>query len=208
MLLLVSGATRTTRPEGTGHLIVPKAWNDPAQLGLMPGRWAMDNGAFSGFDEGAFVRMLEAYQPYHASQGSRGCLFVTAPDVVGDAASTRKRWAFWARMIHAYDMPAAYVLQEGVESVGVPHDADAVFIGGKAAAFKWSPIVRSIVGYAKAKGQHVHAGRVNSAQRAHLMADLGVDSYDGGQFTMFPDLKIPLHQVWEDTRRQQPGLGL
>ena len=82
MLVLVSGATRTVRPDHVGHLVVPRQWNLADRLALKPGRWAMDNGAFSGFDEGAFVRMLERFDRVG------GCIFVTAPDVVTDAAAT------------------------------------------------------------------------------------------------------------------------
>jgi len=56
MLLLVSGATLHPRSERVGHLIVPKAWGLPNSINPQPGRWAMDNGAFSGFDAGAFVQ--------------------------------------------------------------------------------------------------------------------------------------------------------
>jgi len=46
--MLVSGATVTKkRWRQVGELIVPGAWNQPNQLRLELGRWAMDNGAFA-----------------------------------------------------------------------------------------------------------------------------------------------------------------
>jgi hypothetical protein len=159
----------------------------------------MDNGAFTGFDPGAFVRMLETFHDIP------GCLFVTAPDVVGDAAATSKAWPFWSTVIRGLGHRPAYVLQEGVEELGVPDDATCLFIGGKdkAGAFKSSWPVRALVSYAVARGHWVHAGRVNSKTRADLMEGMGVQSYDGGQFTRFPDLKQPLHQAWEDEREDR-----
>lgn len=62
MLVLVSGATKTVRPDHAGHLVMPRSWNDPDELPLMPGRWAMDNGCFVGLDPGAFMRMLYAFR--------------------------------------------------------------------------------------------------------------------------------------------------
>src|SRR5689334_11333031 len=79
MILFVSGATKTAKRFPVGELIVPGANSLPDTLKLEPGKWAMDNGAFSGFDAASFVRMLERFH------GRHGCRFVAAPDVVADA---------------------------------------------------------------------------------------------------------------------------
>ncbi len=202
MLLLVSGATRTPRSETVGHFIVPKAWNDPATLDLQHGRWAMDNGAFSGFDEGAFVRMLEVFSEY------AGCLFVTAPDVVADAASTRRRWPFWWRLISGLGFPVAFVAQDGLSPEQVPWDElGALFIGGST-AYKESAEVRGLMAYAKARGIWTHWGRVNGKRRYELALKCGCDSIDGTGFSMFPDTNIPLAAEWKAAIGQQPELGL
>ncbi len=54
-----------------------------------PGRpWAIDNGAFAGFDARAFLSLLER-EKHHREN----CLFVTVPDVVGAARRmTLGRW--------------------------------------------------------------------------------------------------------------------
>lgn len=149
MILLVSGATTYPRDAQIGHLIVPKQWNDPRSLDLSQ-PWAMDNGAFSGFDAGAFVRMLEAYHPY---QASHSCRFVVAPDVVADAAATRKLWPFWSRLIRGLGYPVAFVAQDGLLHDVTPwNELDALFIGGST-AYKESGDARSLCGYAKAKGK-------------------------------------------------------
>lgn len=200
MLLLVSGATRFPRTEQVGHLIVPKQWNLPASLQLPPGTWAMDNGAFSGFDEGAFVRMLEAYQ--HQA----GCLFVTAPDVVGDAASTLARWPFWAQLLTGLGHKPAFVAQDGLTPARVPWDAlGALFIGGST-AYKESAEARTLCGIAKAKGIWVHWGRVNGKRRYELAVKAGADSIDGTGFSMYPDTNIPKVAGWQAEITQQPEL--
>ena len=194
--MLLSGATRFPRGEAVGHLVVPKSWNKPESLGLMPKRWAMDNGAFAGFDAGAFVRMLEAFHAY------RDELFVTAPDVVGDAAATAALWPFWSRLLLGLSRRPAYVVQDGITPDLLP-DAPAYFIGGTT-EFKESPQVARICAYAKARGLWVHWGRVNTRRRMEIAARAGVDSYDGTGWSMFPDARVPKAIAWADAIQAQP----
>src|SRR5262245_1629731 len=127
MLLLVSGATTYPRGVDVGHLIVPAAGNSVKALipQLAPGRWAMDNGCFGGFNVGAFMRMLDRFD------GVPGCLFVTVPDFVGDAASTREAWPFWAKAIRGLGYKPALVAQNGLTVDTTPWaELGALFIGG------------------------------------------------------------------------------
>jgi hypothetical protein len=205
--MLVSGATATVRqyPQ-VGRLIVPRQWNDPSALNLQPRRWAMDNGCFVGLDAGAFVRMLEAFHKHD------GCLFVTAPDVVGDAAATLRYWPFWSRLIRGLGRPVAFVAQDGITPERVPWpEMDALFIGGTT-AFKESRAVVSLAAYAKARGLWVHVGRVNSRRRFAICARFGADSTDGTANNIAPDTNIPKGLAWIDEvrerRRIQPDLQL
>lgn len=206
MIVLVSGATKYVRTEQIGHLIVPRAWNDPAALDFtVP--WAMDNGAFSGFDEGAYVRMIERHQAYQASQT---CRFVTAPDVVADAAATTMRWPFWSRLLRSLGWCPAYVAQDGLTAQMMPNLQDgrgALFVGGST-AFKEGSHVRDLCAYAKARGIWVHWGRVNGKRRYELALKAGADSIDGTGFSMYPDTNIPKVEEWQERIRQQPELGL
>lgn len=202
MLLLVSGATRTARSEHVGHLIVPSAWNKPESLGLVPGKWAMDNGAFSRFDGDAFMAMLEIFRPYP------GCLFVAAPDVIRDAARTRRQWAFWRDVIHGVGLPAAFVAQDGLQLDQMPWDeCEALFVGGTT-DYKESQDVRTLCAYAKARGKFVHWGRVNGKRRYELALKAGCDSIDGTGFSMYPDTNIPKVDEWNTAIQRQPELGL
>jgi hypothetical protein len=200
VLLLLSGATRYRRSASVGDFIVPKAWAPAASLTLAPRRWAMDNGAFSGFDAGAFVRMLEEFARVP------GCLFCTAPDVVGDAASTLKLWPFWARLIRGLGFPPALVAQDGLAADRVPWDhLGALFIGGTT-AYKTSPDVAALVAYAKARGIWVHVGRLNGRIRYRFARTIGADSFDGTGFSRWSDKRIPKIQQWDRLVEAQPAL--
>lgn len=183
-----------------GHLVVPRQWNLADALDLQPGRWAMDNGAFIGFEEGAFVRMLEKFAD------KPGCLFVTAPDFVGDASSTLVRWPFWSRLIQGLGLPPAFVAQDGLTEDRVPwSEMGALFIGGST-AYKESAEARTLCGIAQAKGIWVHWGRVNGKRRYELALKAGAQSIDGTGFSMYPDTNIPKAAAWLDEIQQQPEL--
>jgi hypothetical protein len=204
VILLVSGATGAQRSATVGHLVVPRQWNDPASLDLSH-PWAMDNGAFSGFDEGAYLRMIERYHPYHAAHP---CQFVVAPDVVGDAACTLARWPFWCELLRGLGLPPAFVAQDGLTPDRVPWQGmAALFIGGST-DYKESEAARTLCGYAKARGLWVHWGRVNGKRRYELALKAGADSIDGTGFSMFPDTNIPKAEAWREAIHAQPELSL
>lgn len=201
MLLLVSGATKYPRSADVGHLIVPRQWNDPDALDLTQ-PWAGDNGCFVGFDPGAFMRMLYAYRR------KEGCLFVTAPDAVSDAAETLHLWSFWAPVIRSVGREPAFAAQNGLTPERVPWDEfRTLFIGGDD-AYKDGPEVRTLCGIAKAKGKWVHWGRVNGKRRYELAVKAGADSIDGTGFSMAPDTNIPKVCQWHGEIEQQPELEL
>jgi hypothetical protein len=202
MLLLVSGATRYPRSDTVGDLIVPRARALADRLALRPGKWAMDNGAFSGFDERAYLRMLERFHD------RPGCLFVTAPDVVGDAKATLALWPFWSRLIRGLGQPPAFVAQDGLTADRVPWaELGALFIGGST-SYKESHEARNLGGIARAKGVWLHWGRVNSKRRYELALKAGCQSIDGSGFSRFPDTNIPLADQWRAEIAAQPELEL
>jgi len=84
--IYLSGAVRPElhNREGRGFIVTPNMGNRPLPVGQV---WGADNGCFTRggrFDEGRYFSWLQARDP-------RSCLFATAPDVVGDAASTLTR---------------------------------------------------------------------------------------------------------------------
>lgn len=206
VIVLVSGATRAlaTAPPWVGRLIVPSDQKNPA--GVDDGRpWAMDNECFTGpFNAELFVRMLERYA------GHRGCLFVTAPDVLerradgtirGDSRATVEKFARWARVIRAFGFPPALVLQDGITSGDIPWDhVDALFVGGST-AFKYSPIVCDLIAIARARGKHTHMGRVSGPGRWHHARDIGVLSYDSSGFSRYFDEMCGRVARWQRSPR-------
>lgn len=197
--MLVSGATATRRQmmsERLGCLIVPGSGNTPFQR--RP--WAADNGAFTGFDAEAFLVMLERLQ------GTRWCLFVAAPDVVGDAEKTLAKFKRWAIVIRAFGFPVALVAQDGLTIDATPWlEIDALFLGGTT-AWKLGPEAEALARYAKANRKWVHMGRVNTLRRIRHAQRIGCDSFDGTTFSKWPDNYIPKGIEWIDRAQKQPHL--
>lgn len=173
-----------------GVLLTPTAGNRvefALDLGLP---WAADNAAFSGFNEPKFLGMLDRIA------GKPGCLWVAAPDVVGQATATLDQFERWEPVIREYGLPVSLVLQDGQEQLPVPWDRlDAVFIGGST-EWKLGPHARRLVAEAKARGKLAHCGRVNSRKRIRNAAEIGCDSIDGSGFSQWPDLKIAKGLGW------------
>lgn len=135
-------------------------------------RYAIDNGAFSGFDAAGFLRLLDR-QREHRDR----CIFVAAPDVVGSARRTLEVFRHWYPRLHGW--PVALVAQDGLEDLDIPwHLLAAVFIGGST-EWKLGRHAEAVVRAAKAMGKWVHIGRVNTPGRFDKFEAMGADSCDG-----------------------------
>lgn len=133
--------------------------------------WAIDNGAFSGFDEPSFRALLAR------ESETDGCLFVTAPDVVGSARRTLEVFERVRDSLEGW--PVALAAQDGQQDLPIPwDDIAAIFIGGST-EFKVSRPAEHIIRAAQILGKWVHVGRVNDPKRFAHFEDLGVDSIDG-----------------------------
>ena len=150
-------------PGKIGLLISPNGWRIPPYY--FP--YALDNGAFTGFEHDAFILMLRR------AKLIKPPLWVAVPDVVGDAEATNKMWGRYHGKI---DFRKAFVVQDGHEPQDVPKDAHAVFIGGST---NWK-----LNNAEKFKGvsNWLHIGRVNTESRLRWAKDLGADSVDGTGF--------------------------
>lgn len=180
VIVLVSGGSSRYKGPHVGRLVVPSGGYIPD--GSVP--WAADNGAFSGFDEAAFLKMLTRLKPYRET-----CLFVAMPDVVGSHTLTLDLFDIWAPRLTMW--PIALVAQDGLTPVAVPWDKiDALFIGGTT-EFKLSPEAATLVRVAKGRGKWVHMGRVNTIRRMVYANSIGVDSIDGTSFSRWADIYIP-----------------
>jgi hypothetical protein len=133
-------------------------------------------------------------------------LFVVVPDVVADAAATMARWQEWRGELAARDLPAAFVLQDGQDPAMIPWaEMDALFIGGST-TYKLGEEAAAIIREAKRREVWVHVGRLNTWPRLNYFEQLEVDSFDGTQFSRFPDTYIP---AWlERLAWRQAGMGM
>ena len=178
-----------------GRLLTPRCWSRIEDTANM-GEWAADNDAFSGFDDLRFVKMLDAI----AAAGAKGCRFVTAPDVVGEAEPTLERFVEWRPSIVNRGLPAGLVLQDGMTVDTVPWDlVDAVFVGGST-EWKLGDEAREIVRVARLRGLWTHVGRVNSLKRLRIAADMGADSVDGSGWVRFKRNMLPRWTAFETER--------
>lgn len=180
-----------------GRLITPR---HVSSLAAMDYPWAADNDCFNGFRQDRYEAMLDALPV-----ASIPPLFVTAPDVVADAAATNALWGTWQPRIASRGLPAAYVLQDGCQSADdVPAGASAVFVGGTT-DYKLGAVVAGIVSELKRRGLHVHMGRVNTTRRIRYAAEIGCDSIDGTKWSRFTDTYLPQLQALS---HEQTWLGV
>lgn len=149
------------------------------------GAYAIDNGAYSGFNEKRFAALIRRNE-------KTNCLFVVAPDAVGDAKETLAMWQH--REKWACGWPMAFVAQNGAESVGLPWDEmDAVFIGG-IDPWKDGKHAQKIVETALDKKKHVHVGRVNTLKRYLLFSGIGAHTCDGSGVSRFRHMLPAIEQ--------------
>ena len=165
---------RLGRHPNLGALVTP-ASPEPPPVGIP---WAIDNGAFKGFDEDKFTRLLKKYvaHPFRP-------LFVAMPDVVADHETTLRLWSRWHRDLVPY-FNRAFVLQDGITDWHqVPWDyCEAIFIGGTT-EFKLSKTTKFLCDMARYMGKWVHMGRVNSFKRLQMAYEMGCHSVDGSGFS-------------------------
>lgn len=140
---------------------------------LPDAHFAIDNGAFAGFDRDAWISLLKRELPRQHL-----CRFVTLPDIVGSARRTLESFDYWCYRVSGW--PRALVIQDGIEDLPIPWDRlEAVFVGGTT-GFKFSKAAADVIRTAQAVGDiWTHAGRVNTPGRYEYFAELKVKSIDG-----------------------------
>lgn len=176
----------TRRHAGRGDLGLLVQPDTRSHVPLLPryGQYAVDNGCFAkgeDFDAGAWVAWM-------ATLPLDRCLFVVAPDVVGDAAATWERSRPYLGAIRATGQRAALVAQDGVEETCIEWAAfDALFLGGST-AWKLSQAAADLADEARRRGKWTHMGRVNSLVRMRYAAEMGLDSVDGTFLAFGPEV--------------------
>ncbi len=185
VMILVSKAPNSLR-EYWGHpsygaLETPRTGSDLTDYAAQGGQWAADNDAYSDWDEERWVRMLDRLE------GVPGCMWVSAPDVVGNHTETLIRFYDYWKVIDSYGYPIALVGQDGMVPSDVPWNlVDCIFIGGTT-EWKMGEQAWDLVDAAKAHDKLVHMGRVNSRRRLRYAKAIGCDSVDGTKYARFSD---------------------
>ena len=204
MLMLVSGSVNkvvelsSRRAADLGIILTPNNINSIPTVVATGLPWAIDNGAFSGFNADKFTRLIDK------AAGKSHLLWVVCPDVVGNAETTLAHWPWWSAVIRARNLPVAFVLQDGQEGFRLP-EADAYFIGGST-RWKLSAHAAELATEVKKRGKWLHMGRVNSLRRMRVAMDMSCDSTDGSSLSMFGDKYIGKFCSWSKQLHAQPVL--
>lgn len=190
-------------PESAGGVLVtPSTRGIPTAISQGQS-WAGDNQAFTkGFDETRFFPWLYGTMaPFKAT-----CLFVTVPDVVGDAQATLDLFQHYRRDFG--DWPVAFVAQDGQELLSLPDDFDVLFVGGST-EWKESRFVIRIIKQAQELEKQIHIGRVNWGRRYRLFSILkgsNLFTCDGTR-PRFEGIE-KTRQAWEAYTAQKPLLTI
>jgi hypothetical protein len=176
--------------ERLGRLFTPRHFSSMVETIEAGVKIAVDNDCFQGLDLAAFSKMLAALEPY-----ADRVEWVTAPDVVGEAAATLESFAWWGPVIRSKGFRVALVLQDGMTVETVPWgEFDAVFVGGST-DWKLGAEARAIVEEARRRDLPAHMGRVNSYKRAVYAHAIGCTSIDGSGWARFKTAMLPRWQL-------------
>jgi hypothetical protein len=173
----------------------------PAQHNAIPAgaAWCADNGCFgNGYPgDGGYLQWLA--ERAHAGR----CAFAVAPDVPFDMTASLARSRPMLPRIRALGYPVALAAQNGADSL--PWDEfDVLFLGGDT-AWKLGPAAAALTTEARARGKHVHMGRVNSLRRLRYADAIGCASADGTYLAFGPDRNLPALLGWlRAVNDQQP----
>jgi hypothetical protein len=159
-----------------GHLYSPDAQRGPWPW--LP--YALDNGAFSAWDQDANTWDAEKWSEaawrrllLWSTCASQPALWAIVPDVPGQADATIERWRAFAPVVRSLGIPCALAVQNGMTPESVRDlRPDVVCVGGTT-DWKWATVAEWAAAFPR-----VHLLRCNSPTLVELAA-LGVESCDG-----------------------------
>lgn len=131
--------------------------------------YGLDNGCFVEFYEQRWLRLVDEAEEDRP-------LFITVPDVVGDAMRTAELYEHFKARLNGH--PRMLVIQDGIERVPIPwREIVGIFVGGSD-RFKYSREAMACAIAARRLGKLVHVGRVNEDRRVTNWLQLAT-SIDG-----------------------------
>lgn len=179
-------------PGRMGSLISPGDWKSPVSFAP----YALDNGAFVGFNEQKFLALVEK------AKRTTPPIWIVVPDVVGDKAATLNLWNHWEPRLRPTGWPLAMAMQDGM----TPNDfrGDIAFIGGTT-KWKW----RNLRMWSDVPRFHV--GRVNTERHLWQAHEAGAESCDGTGWFRAGDERLPslmryLERSTNGVRNETPEL--
>lgn len=163
--------------------------------------YGLDNGAFTRFNEKAWVRLVKQAKDHKP-------VFVCLPDIVGSARRTLELFPHFLKITSG--LPRALVLQDGIGDFSIPwNDIEAVFIGGTD-DFKISSEAFAAAKTARCLNKWVHVGRVNTEKRvnewwgvADSIDGSGISRYDHMRKRVVTTIKNNLNDEIPDWLRQE-----
>jgi hypothetical protein len=165
--------------------------------------FGIDNSCYKNpdIDVELYLEWGSIFTPYR-----HNCLFMTAPDIVGNAYETWQRSEPVLPRIRALGFKAALVAQDGIENYPIRWGSfDVLFLGGTT-DWKLSEAAFQTAREAKQHGIPVHMGRVNSRRRIRIAVVALCDSADGTHFVFRPDKYHDRMCDWLDEIKTQPFL--
>lgn len=160
--------------------------------------YALDNGCFTEFKKTKWLQQVEQAKINQP-------LFVTLPDIVGDAVRTLDLFDAFHDVTRG--VPRALVLQDGIGKHRIPWNSiSAVFIGGSD-HFKIAPEAINAAKTAKMLGKWVHVGRVNTPERVSNWLGLA-DSIDGTGILKYDHMMTKVLDIIRGECPQQQVIGL
>lgn len=190
-----------------GLMIQPGMGNfSAATLPLQFRVWGGDNGRFAQPDrwvDGDWLEWAAGLRRYR-----NNCLFMVAPDHVGDARATLELSLPYLPTIRQLGFPVAFASQNGAASDLVPWDQiDCLFVGGSD-EWKFSDASVALLAEARERDEWTHMGRVNTERRMTACAGLEIDSMDGTYLKYGPDTNwVNLCGYLDRTNTGQRGMA-
>lgn len=173
-------------PGRIGSLVSPGRWKTPVPFAP----YAIDNGAFTGFNEKNFLGLIEK------ASKTKPPIWIVVPDEVGSKSETLRLWKEWVPKLRPLGWPLAMAMQDGMTPIDFV--GDVAFIGGTT-HWKW----RNLRMWADVPMFHV--GRVNTERHLWQAYEAGASSCDGtGWFRDVHEMLPGLLRFLDRTQESRP----
>lgn len=161
--------------------------------------YGVDNGAFSGFQEAKFLRLVDecVEDPF--------CLWINLPDVPYSARATTALFHEYCYYPGFNFRNRCYTVQDGITPDLIPWQyIRAVFIGGST-EFKMGKTARAVAKAARKRGKWVHVGRVNTPRRIDSWYH-DADSFDGSGISRYTIVRTAAFNCLKNNQEKPQGV--